>query len=300
MRVGILTSWNVRCGVAQYSARYADALAQIGHTPVILALRAGAPQFDLPEETGHLVVDVGYCGHYNPPSWQPVLDASGLRDIARRNLDAIHVQYQCMIVRQEQLAALRTATAKPLAITFHDNALLPSFPAQAFDLRYAHREGVGIGATIIPFPIEDRPPIVRSFGLGRSQSEIIAPICERNGWIFEDIGPSQEWLSHEDLIAWLRGSDAIVAWYPPEPRAGASLAARTAIAARRPLITNDTEWFAEMPLSVGGNCEGDIYRKVSNPAELESHLRGLFWRRYVDERSWPAVATRFVDDYETA
>jgi hypothetical protein len=295
VRIGILSSHRVRCGVSEYSNRYADALAKIGHDPVILAMRAGAAQFDLPADAIHDVHDVGLCGHYNPVeaggnvTWEPVLNLDALCGLG---LDALHIQYQCSIIREEQVLAAVTICGVPAAVTFHDNAILGSFPWQAFNLRYSHREGVGIGnPTVIPFPIEDRAPLIRSFGLGRSQGAVIAPICERNGWRFEDIGPSQEWLSHEDLIGWLRGADAIVLWYPPEPRAGSSQALRDAMAARRFVVTNDTEWFADAPKYLE---EG--YLKVGTPGMLEEALWQRFRRPFVEQNSWTAVAARIVAD----
>lgn len=296
MRVGILTSHNVRCGVAQYSERFADALAGIdGVEPVILAARTTADQFDLPEESEHEVIDVGYCGHYSPPDYQPMLD---IPTIVAAGLDAIHVQYQCMIFRQEHLLAMTQQVACPVALTFHDNCIAPNFPTEAFRLRYSHRQGVGIAAGVIPFPVEVRQPIVRSFGLGRSQSDIVRPVVEDLGYRFEDIGPSPGWLSHEDLMTWLRGADAIVLWYPPEPRAGSSQAARDALAARRPLITNNTEWFSDLPS--GTLAYDDIgYEKVETPDELRRGLRRLLDHRdaWFDQCSWNTIARRLVADY---
>ena len=297
MRVGILTSWRVPCGVYQYSARFADALAQVpGVTPVILAGRADEHR-SVPEESDHEVYDTGQIGMWRDDG-EYRLDVDRIAD--QLDLYLVHVQYQSMLVREPDLVALAQAFNGPLAVTFHDRCQASTFPYHAFDLRFTHRQGVGLG-DVIPFGVEDLPPVVRTFGLGRSQVEVIAPICERNGWVFESAtshepihGGGQAWRTHRDLIAWLRGADAIVWWYPPQPLAGSSQAARTAMASRRPVFTNCTEWFADLPDATRG------FAKVGSEAELEQALRATFDRPYVADNSWVSVARRMCDFYRGA
>lgn len=313
MRVGILTSWRVPCGIYMYSSRLADALATLpGVQPVILAGRADEHR-SVPEESPHEVHDVAKIGLWRDDGVYslPTNAIVGTGDTPICGwLDALHVQYQSMLFNQEALAELshlyRTYNGGshriPLAVTFHDNCQAPSFPYGAFDLKFTHRWNVGpADAEVIPFGIEDRPPVVRTFGLGRSQVEVIQPLCERNGWVFESAtshepihGGGQAWRTHEDLIAWLRGADAIVLWYPPQPMAGSSQAARTAMASRRPVFTNSTEWFEDLPREAAG------ITKCAHEAEMEDRLRALFHRPYVQSNSWVKVAQKLVERYRAA
>jgi hypothetical protein len=298
MRVGILTSHRVPCGIAQYSERFANALARIGHEPVILAGRADEHR-SVPEEFAGEVHDVAQIGLWRNDG-EYNLNWGAVRGLG---LDVIHVQYQSMLFDQWALADLVRDFPGPTAVTFHDSCNRPDFPAQAFDLRFTHRDGVGVGAPeVIPFAIEERPPVVRTFGLGRTRSDLIAPICERLGWIFEDIashepiqggGYDNKWRSHEDLIAWLRGADAIVLWYDDQPMAGSSQAARTAMAARRPVIVNDVTWFRDLPTRVSR------FVKVGSLEELEAELTETLGDRYVTENSWESVASRLVERYQS-
>lgn len=295
MRVGILTSHRVPCGVAEFSNRLADALArQPDVQPVILAGRADEHR-SIPEESVHEVHDVAQIGLWRDDSTY-TLD---IEKILGLGLDALMVEYQSMLFHQAPLADLAVRFPGPTAVTFHDNCQRPDFPANAFDLRFTHRHGVGIAAEVIPFGIENRPSIIRTFGLGRTRSDLIAPICERNGWTFETAashepihGGGQAWMSHEDLIDWLRGADVVVLWYDPQSMAGSSQAARTAMAARRPLIVNDTEWFADLPRRAYN------FQKVHDLDELEAALHARLAAPYVEANSWDRVAALLVDRYQ--
>ena len=297
LRVGVLTSWQVPCGVYQYSSRYAEALARREDVhPVVLAARADAHRSTPPEWDGEL------CSVAKIGCWRDDQVYDLRTDvIARLGLDAIHVQYEQMLFNSEQLAGLCAGFDGPKAITYHDNCIPPSLQWQSFDLHYAHRWNIGPSdqVQVVPFGIEDRPPIVRTFGLGRTRWDYIAPICERHGWAFESAashepiqGGGQRWMSHDDLISWLRGADLLVLWYDENGMAGSSQAARTAMAARRPLITNDTTWFEELPTRTSH------YQKVSTLQQLETEMCALLADPYVSENSWDRVVDQFVEGYQ--
>ena len=296
MRVGVLTSHRVPCGIAQYSERLVEALAKLPDVePVILAGRADEHR-SVPEEWDGEVHDVAQIGLWrDDQSYTLDIDT-----ILLLKLDVIHVQYQSMLFNQEALAFLAKWFSGVMAITFHDACQRPDFPYRAFDLQFTHRRGVGAG-TVLPFAIEDRPPIVRTFGLGRSRTDLLQPLCERNGWVFQSAashepiqGGGQAWRTHEDLIEWLRGADAVVLWYDDNGMAGSSQAARTAMASRRPVITNDTTWFTELPEHTDG------YQKVHSLEQMEEKLAALFVRPYVSSRSWDHMASTLVARYKDA
>lgn len=300
MRVGLLTSWRVPCGVGQYSARLADALARLPDVdPVILAGRADEHR-SVPEESEHEVHDAAKIGLWRDDGAYSMR----INDIAALELDVIHVQYQSMLFQQPCLARLasRFRGEGPMAITFHDNCQRPDFPYPIFDLQFSHRWNIGPpNVEVIPFPVEERPLVVRSFGLGRTRDDYVGPICARRGWVFESAashepihGGGQAWRTHEDLIAWLRGADAIVLWYDDNGMAGSSQAVRTAMAARRPVITNDTTWFSDMPNRATG------YQKVHDLDQLEGAVEDACGNSFVRANSWDLVAARLVERYCSA
>jgi hypothetical protein len=258
----------------------------------------------VPPDTGdYETVAVGQIGLWRDDGQY----ALGTDRILALGLDALLVNYEGMLVNQEPLCDLARRFPGPTGIVYHDACIRPDFDHSAFDLHFSHRWNVGPpNALVIPFGIEDRPPIVRTFGLGRTRSDLVRPICERNGWVFEDIashepihGGGQEWRTHEQLVNWLRGADAIVLWYDPQPMAGSSQAARTAMASRRPVVTNNTEWFSDLPRVTGTEYSGHHYKQVSDLIELERYLEVLLQRPYAEENSWDRVAAKLVERYQS-
>ena len=160
---------------------------------------------------------------------------------------------------------------------------------------YAHREDVGVGPRrMIPQGIDLRRPVVKTFGLGKSRLDIIAPICERNGWDFQHSFGEDRWLDSEELFTWLRDCDAIVLWYDDDHRSGGSAGAPLAIGTRRPVFVNDTEWFRDLPERTSN------LRKLHTPDQLERAMREVLTDSYAEKRTWDRVAETLLADYRSA
>ena len=139
-----------------------------------------------------------------------------------------------------------------------------------------------------------RPPVVKTFGLGKSRDDLIAAVCERNGWRLETSFGERRWLESEELYRWLRDCDAIVLWYDEDLTSGGSAAAPLAIATRRPTFVNDTEWFRDLPERT------TTLHKVADLDELERAMRAVLADEFAEERSWDRVAATLVADYDAA
>lgn len=290
MRVGFVTSWNTRCGIAEYSRSLVGALQRRGDVDLTVfgSRNVGDRAVREYEEYAKPVFDV--------QRWSP--DHSfrfDVEDILAHDLDVLHIQYSTVFYNRRRLIELIRQFPGVLALTYHDKVVSPAFPHGLVDLLYAHREDVGIGPRrLIPQGIDMRPPVIKTFGLGRSQDDVIQEICNRNCWIFEKSYGEDRWLEHEELYTWLRDCDAIVLWYHEDPTSGGSAAAPLAISTRRPVFVNDTEWFRDLPAQTA------TLRKVRDTDELEVRLRELFVDPYAEQRSWDIVAQTLVDDYRAA
>ena len=136
---------------------------------------------------------------------------------------------------------------------------------------------MGIGPRrLIPQGIDVRPPVIKTFGLGKARIDVVAEICERNGWRFEHSFGEDRWLEYEELYRWLRDCDAIVLWYEEDLTSGGSAAAPLAISTRRPVFVNDTEWFRDLPDQDGDASEGPRTRRARGRAP--GALRGSLCR----------------------
>jgi hypothetical protein len=290
LRIGILSTWNTRCGIAEYSRHLVAALQrQAGVEVTVLSSRNfGERAVGISEDWVAPAFDVQI--------WHPEhkfeLD---VERILEGELDVLHVQYSNLFYDRGRLIELLRRFPGVTALTYHDKGGVLAFPHDLLDLLYAHREDVGVGPRrLIPQGIDLRRPVVKTFGLGRSRIDIIADICERNGWSFEHSFGEDRWLESEELFAWLRDSDAIVLWYDEDHRSGGSAGAPLAIGTRRPVFVNDTEWFKDLPERTAN------LRKLHTPEELEIALREALSDPYAEERTWNHVATTLLADFREA
>jgi hypothetical protein len=298
MNIGILTSWRTQCGIAQYSAHLACALERAGHGTLVLGSRnydeRALPKEDFPEPIGELpVFDVELWNRYGKHG----LDVDMILGV---HLDVLHVQYEVVLYNRQRLQELLDRFEGVSAITYHDSCIPPDMPGP-FDLQFRHRENVGPSGTVIPFGVEIYSPLVRTFGLGRTREDIIRPICGKHGWRYESAATSeaalggQHWKTQTELHEWLRGADLIVCWYPEVEMAGSSQAARTALATRRPLIVNDTRWFADLP-----ERTTNFAKVPDDPTALEAEMVRTLDSPYLAESSWDRVAQLHHDAYAFA
>jgi hypothetical protein len=215
--------------------------------------------------------------------------------ILSSGVEVLHVQYSNLFYSRRRLVSLLRRFEGLTALTYHDKHVSAAFPYHLPDLLYAHREDVGIGPRkLIPQGIDQRPPVVKTFGLGRSRSDLIGAVCERNGWEFHSSFGENRWLQSDELFAWLRDCDAIVLWYDEDLSSGGSAGAPLAIGTRRPVFVNDTEWFRDLPERTA------TLRKVATIEALEAAMREQFRDDYAQGRTWDRVAATLVEDYTEA
>jgi anaerobic selenocysteine-containing dehydrogenase len=290
MRIGLLTTWNTRCGIAEYSRHLATALRREDDVELtVLGSRNFGDRAVAPYEDWAVPV-------FDVQPWHPErrLDLD-VETILELDLDVLHVQYSNLFYNRHRLVELLRRFPGVTALTYHDKCVSRAFPYRLPDLLYAHREDVGIGPRrLIPQGIDLRRPVVKTFGLGKSRLDIIGEVCERNGWGFEHSFGEDRWLASDELFDWLRDSDAIVLWYDEDLSSGGSAGAPLAIGTRRPVFVNDTEWFRDLPEHTSN------LRKLHSPEQLEEALRELFADAYADERTWDRVAATLTADFREA
>ena len=292
LKVGLLSSWNTRCGIAEYSRGLVEAMRRRGDLHVLVF---GSRNF------GELAVRP-YAADELPSmdiqAWHPDKETTlDVDPILEAGLDVLHIQYSSLFYNRRRLVELMRRFEGVLALTYHDKVIGRAFPWQLPDLLFVHREDVGVGPRrLIPQGIDIRAPVVKTFGLGGKARdvELIASICERNGWRLETSFGRQAWLESEELRRWLRDCDAIVLWYPEVPTSGGSASAPLALGTRRPVFVNDTQSFSDLPARTTN------LRKVSTPEELEAAMRAELVNDYAESRSWDRVASSIVEAYHEA
>lgn len=292
LKVGLLSSWNTRCGVAEYSRSLVEAMRRRGDLQVLVF---GSRNFG---ERAVRPYAADELPSMDVQAWHPDKKmALDVEPILEAGLDVLHIQYSNLFYNRRRLVELMRRFDGVLALTYHDKAIGRAFPWQLPDLLFAHREDVGLGPRrLIPQGMDIRPPLVKTFGLGGKAREVemIARICERNGWRLETSFGRQTWLESDDLWQWVRDSDAIVLWYPDMPTSGGSASVALALGTRRPVFVNAVQAFSDLPERTKN------LRKVSSPEELESALRSELVDDFAEARSWDRVASFVVEAYHEA
>lgn len=158
MRIGLITTWNTRCGISEYSRALAGALRARGHTVVVLANHPVNPVPGAADE--EWVHRFFYTGWHA----QRGVDAGlALRVISAHALDVVHLQYQNFIYPPDFLPFLdRVAAIVPLVATFHDAGVPGGFPRAAVARAVVHtpvtaRMLAWPGAVVIPMGVHDIP-----------------------------------------------------------------------------------------------------------------------------------------------
>jgi hypothetical protein len=291
LKVGLLSTWNTRCGISEYTRHLVEAMRRRDDVAVtVFGSRNHGDRAVREFDDGEVAV-------FDVQLWNPDHDFEfDAAPILAAGLDVLHIQYANLFYRRRDLVELMERFDGVIALTYHDKTVSRiAFPHQMADVLFTHRDDVGLGERIlIPQGIDLRAPVIKTFGLGKSRDDLIAPICEGNGWRLETSFGEDRWLEAEELFAWLRDSDAIVLWYDDDPQVGESAAAALAVGTRRPVFVNETQWFANLPQRTA------TLRKVATLDELERELRELLVDDYAQQRSWDVVAQTTIDAYRAA
>lgn len=290
LRIGVLSTWHTRCGIAEYTGHLVNALNhQEGIELTVFGSRNFGDRAVASYEDWAVPV-------FDVQIWHPEhsfeLDVEA---ILGHQLDVLLIQFSTLFFDHGRMVELLRRFPGVTAVTYHDKEGVLAFPCELVDLLYAHRKDVGIGPRhLIPQGIDLRAPVVKTFGLGKSRLDVIGEICARNRWDFQHSFGKDRWLEHDELFAWLRDCDAIVLWYDKKLGSGGSAAAPFAIGTRRPVFVNDTHAFADLPERASN------LRKLRTPTELEVALTELFANPYAEERTWERVAATMVADFREA
>lgn len=186
MRIAFISSWRVKCGIAEHTRFLAETLQQLGHEVIILC---NYPLDDLPDRESSIEY---YPFFYTSWHKERGVDISGALEILqKKKIDIIHWQYQNFLYPDPFLKQiLKVALRIPLIVTFHDPLLPREFPRDICEGAVFHCEDtlnlIGWNRPYLIAPIgihlwEDRPKkllrnklkissrhVLCSLGLGRT------------------------------------------------------------------------------------------------------------------------------------
>jgi len=189
LRVGLITTWNTQCGIAEYSRFLAAALVQKGVTLVILG---NYPVRPVPwSSDGEKVYRFFYTGWHDKRG----VDARTLfQSVEREQLEILHLQYETFLYPPPFLSVLRRAAQRlPVVVTFHGPDVPADFPCQEVACAIVHTplNAAIIGdrnwrrVEVIPMGFPDRP---------------LMPVETAREWLRRRIGDGKLWLGSRRVL----------------------------------------------------------------------------------------------------
>ena len=298
MKIGMMTTWGVSCGIYEYTRNLSHSLAWfVDVDSVKLFTNKLTSGYSNASGLIKIVED-----SFGSPFFGSETAYINMEKILENvdDLDVFHVQYQVSLYRDDNMTNLiREIKNRGIktVVTLHDSSRHPGFDVGMFDHIIIHKpdilkESHLIDKTIIlPFPIPYTQPSVFSFGMGRNNYKLIQSVCD-DLMINFDYHDAKEmgWAQEDQLFHDMYMADAIVLWYSDVATKGSSSAARMALASYRPVIVNDIPWFSDLP------NYNRLY-KVRSAEELENVLCSIFEHDRLHEASYDRVAGYILKVY---
>ncbi|GAX91985.1 hypothetical protein [Effusibacillus lacus] len=332
MKIGLFSSYGMKCGIAQYNLSLFHALVELGHSVTIFGNRLETVRADRRWliASGDDVESSDLVRCFNAGAWSETGDFDYpvmFQELRRRAIEAVILQYQNGIFNDINLIPLFQYLRQqqiPVIVTFHDSCIGPHFPFHLVDkfvcanlqmkqlLPNAHHIPHGV-PTPVHFTKDElkqmfnyQGPLVSTFGLGRTDYNLISRMAADLGYKFlvldstnsclvsgDHIIRNTDWLPLDQLMMRLAAADVIVLWYPEIAACVSSSAVNQALATLRPVIVNDVGWFKDVP-------EGVVI-KVRNERELQEQLLSInqlgqnqTQLEFVEERQWKNVAGKYL------
>lgn len=291
IKITMVTSWDCKCGVAAFSNNLVYNLLPLGIDVTVLCNEVGKDSEWNSHNRGWGILRV-YPNAFGVKWFEEDDFVNPHIFEAHADADIIHVQYQISLYKQPEFNEVLKSIKKDqkFVTTVHDS-VIGDFNTDFFDAVITHRPDIVRGSKTIPFPTLYKPPKIATFGLGRTQVDLIKSMCDNLGAEFTVFCPEDYWYdTDEELRDELSEHDAIVLWYNDNPgMKSTSAAARLAISTYRKVFVNDIGWFSDVKANV------EVFKGM---VDLENKLRTSLNRDFLWDNSFTNYAKKHQALYQ--
>lgn len=249
MKIGFVTSYGSRCGIAEYSKELIKGLQEKGEDIKVCANflpEVLEPDPDFVKRLFHCP----FMTHKNVS--EPMDMYEFLKDC-----DLVHIQFETSLYHPSWfprfIRNFRDFSPNiKIVMTMHSSGLWPEFNPSLINHFISHEPMwcSGSHGSVIPMGVklfnnlsEPETDLLCSFGLGRNDDSVVKEGIKGTNIRFETSYGNKKWLSKEELIKTVSKGWAICLMYPPVGASVSSSAAMFALGLDRPLIVSDTNWF---------------------------------------------------------
>lgn len=289
MKISVLTTWQSRCGIFEYTRKLYDCLK----TDNEILILGNHGNISIKSYDRGYKVNPKMFGVY---WWSepPAMNKESIIELANSS-DVFHVQYQGSLYKHPDFLEILDKVTSFKVVTIHDSSRANKKDISCFDHAIYHRQDIllesesSIPNTCIPFPTDKIVPKVFSFGMGRNDGAFIKSVCDDLSLEYIDNDSSKsKWEDDDELTRRIKASDVVVLWYNEVPIVGASAAARKVISCHRPLIVNNVKWFSDL---VG---VPNVYH-VSDKENLIFRLEKILGIDYINQNSYEVLANKTME-----
>lgn len=254
MKIGLISSWNEKCGVSEYTRNLAQGLIDKDNDVKICA---NYPKDQVQPDEDY----VKRLFHVEFMTNQRGADAPGILEFFA-DRDIIHIQFEAALYHPSWfvpfMREMYTKLKAKIVVTTHTAAMWPEFDARCVHHFITHSQMWSTQSLIPPgvkffdkdarfFDTMDEyvcdMKSVVSFGLGRNQDNLIKEAIEGTDVTFRTTYGNNKWLSKEELIKEIKKSWIISLMYPEIDNTLSSSAVILAMGCNRPILISNTNWF---------------------------------------------------------
>lgn len=260
MKLAIVSSWNERCGISEYTRVLVSKLSQ--HIPITVIAN-----FNVSGISSYVENDVKSENHSNVERNSiyvkemfhvPFLDNVKYSDIEKLEselcqYDIVHVQFETALYHPSWFPELikRIHGKVKLVFTMHSHGVWGGFNLGLVDAIISHQPISGTNTHHLSMPVEffetENPQSynsLTSFGLARNDDRIALEAIKDTNISYSPTYGTKRWLSRPELVKEISKSWMICLLYPPVGANVSSSASMLAIGCNRPLFITDTNWFS--------------------------------------------------------
>ncbi len=250
MKIGFISSYAERCGVADYCQNLAQGFIELGNEIKIAANYPKDQLFPDPEYVKRFF-------HVPFMTNETTADTNGIVEyLADR--DVIHVQFEQSLYHPSYFIPLiqdLKNLGKRIVFTMHSAGFWKEMNPNLVDQFCVHEPLWCPNQIVVPMsvkfyddinPTETFNKSITSFGLGRNDDNIVKEAIKGTDYQFNPTYGTNKWLSREELVCNIKKSQVIVLLYPDVAINVSSSAIAIAMGCDRPIIITNSRWFSHV------------------------------------------------------
>lgn len=253
MKIGMLTTWGVQCGIAQHSSFLVEALTKAGHEVQVFHQKGGVTGTD-----GGIITRP--CWEWYGRTNKVEFDEEALEMM--KECDVLHIQYEAFLWHQDYLPKVMKAARGPVFMTHHSSCTGPGCPVSEVKANIVHDNDFPTMQNRVVMPMgipewdfvtfDQTRPTMGSFGLGRNDDEYCLEAMREASEMLADpiryethYGTSK-WVGMLQLRDILQQHRILALIYPKVDAIVSSSAACVALATGLPVLCSNTRWFQHL------------------------------------------------------